>query len=152
MKTFENIYVTAITFLFLLSSICDAEDRKSAHAILIDRIFREYEVEIPSTPRIRERSLVVESDGKFYSVAQLGELTNRVIPNDDDSRKVAWKYTESSKPIVRYIACCAIFRDAKVRFSSLPDSISIFDSMTDQKSEKFQNLIQWINTNVRKNS
>lgn len=121
-----------------------AEQSSSDGAASIAKIFRNLEVDIPHIDGIEERSLEVFCDGKSYSVAQLWAWTKRVIPKTDKEREIVWKFTRSSRKAVRYIACCALCVDGKIEISSFPEDISIFHAMEDKESEKFKNLIAWL--------
>jgi hypothetical protein len=106
------------------------------------------EINIPRLPNIEERSLVIQVDDQSHSVAQLGEWANRVNLTDNESKKVAWNYTKSHKEAVRFIACCAIINYAKITYRALPENISIFDSAQEKDSEKYKNLIKWMELKV----
>jgi hypothetical protein len=139
----------AIVYMFKFD--CMADQPSSQNAIAIERIFRDLEIDIPFIPGIMERSLMIPCEGKWHSAAQLEAWSKRVVPIDDESREVAWKYAKSTKSAVRYIACCAICRDTAISYSSFPENISIFHALKDRESLEFQRLIQWLEKEVKKN-
>lgn len=133
---------------YMIYAKAEMDTPRSTRAIILDKKFRSLEYNIPHLANVEERSLIIQVDGESYSVAQLGEWTERVSLWDNESKKVAWRYTMSPKGAVRYIACCAIMKYSEIPFSSIPNNISIFDSLLNKQSDKFTDLIIWLESNA----
>lgn len=136
MKWISRFIPAGLLSALAIDIACAVEAGPLQRADDIGEIFQKLEYEIPHISGLEERSLIVPCDGKMYSVAQLGWWTKRVIPRDEASREVVWRYTESHSAAVRYIAFCAIFESFGLSFDLLPESISIFHSTKDMNSEK----------------
>ena len=106
-----------------------------------ERSYKALEKEVPNIDSIEERSLKIYCDGRYYSVAQLGEWTKRLTPTTPPERKIAEKFAFSKVAAVRFIAIYAIMNDSGINYSSLPGEISFTHAVRPVDSKEFKNLV-----------